>query len=137
MSQPRFLPLLSQRKFAPLFWTQFLGGFNDNVFKQAMNLLIVFRLATSGGADPAMLTALGLMMLAAFSLVSGSIPFLFGVLFLLGCQAALFGPVKYSLLPAHLRDDELVAGNALVEVATFMAILIGSIAGGLLIGTVQ
>ncbi|PVE25720.1 acyl-[ACP]--phospholipid O-acyltransferase [Microvirga sp. KLBC 81] len=164
--------MLRHRKFAPLFWTQFLGGFNDNVFKQAMNLLIVFRLTTSGGADPAMLTALGgatfvapfillsglagrladrfdkavvarrlklaelgLMVLAAFSLVSGSIPFLFGVLFLLGCQAALFGPVKYSLLPAHLRDDELVAGNALVEGATFLAILIGSIAGGLLIGS--
>jgi acyl-[acyl-carrier-protein]-phospholipid O-acyltransferase / long-chain-fatty-acid--[acyl-carrier-protein] ligase len=174
MSQPRFLPLLGQRKFAPLFWTQFLGGFNDNLFKQAMNLLIVFRLATSGGADPAMLTALGgatfvgpfillsglagrmadrfdkallarrlklmelsLMVLAAISLITGSIPFLFGVLFLLGCQAALFGPVKYSLLPAHLNDDELVAGNALVEGATFMAILIGSIAGGLLIGTGQ
>jgi acyl-[acyl-carrier-protein]-phospholipid O-acyltransferase/long-chain-fatty-acid--[acyl-carrier-protein] ligase len=171
MSHPRFLPLLGQRKFAPLFWTQFLGGFNDNMFKQAMNLLVVFRLATSGNADPAMLTALGgatfvapfillsglagrladrfdkalvarrlklmelgLMVLAAFSLISGSIPLLFGVLFLLGCQAALFGPVKYSLLPAHLRDDELVAGNALVEGATFLAILIGSIAGGLLIG---
>ncbi len=172
MSQSRFLPLLRSRRFAPLFWTQFLGGFNDNLFKQAMNLLIVFRLATSGGADPAMLTALGgatfvapfillsslagaiadrfdkaavarrlklaelgLMVLAAGSLVSGSIPVLFGVLFLLGCQATLFGPVKYSLLPAHLRDTELVAGNSLVEGATFLAILIGSILGGLLIGT--
>ncbi|MBM1172046.1 acyl-[ACP]--phospholipid O-acyltransferase [Microvirga arabica] len=172
MSQPQFLPLLRNRKFAPLFWTQFLGGFNDNLFKQAMNLLIVFRLAASGGADPAMLTALGgatfvapfillsglagrladrfdkamvarrlklaelgLMILAAVALISGSMLFLFGVLFLLGCQAALFGPVKYSLLPAHLRDDELVTGNALVEGATFMAILIGSIAGGLLIGS--
>ncbi len=171
MSDPRFLPLLGQRKFAPLFWTQFLGGFNDNVFKQAMNLLLVFRLAASGGDyrrcsrlwvarlswrpsfcspgspgrmadrfDKALvarrlkLMELGLMVLAAFSLVSGSIPFLFGVLFLLGCQAALFGPVKYSLLPAHLREDELVAGNALVEGATFLAILIGSVVGGLLIG---
>jgi hypothetical protein len=49
-------------------------------------------------------------------------------------QASLFGPVKYSLLPAHLADHELVLGNALIEGATFVAILMGSVVGGLLIG---
>src|SRR6185312_9831449 len=48
-----------------------------------------------------------------------------------GVLGALFGPVKYGILPDHLRRDELPAGNALVEGATFVAILAGTIAGGL------
>ena len=163
--------LLRTRRFAPLFWTQALGGFNDNLFKQAMALLVAYRAATSGGLDPASLTALagatfvapfivlsafagtladrmdkavlarrlklleiGLMGLATLALLDGHLLALFGVLFLLGCQAALFGPVKYALLPAHLAPAELVSGNALVESATFVAILLGSILGGSLIG---
>ena len=74
------------------------------------------------------------MALAAVALIGESLPGLFAVLFLLGLQATLFGPVKYSLLPAHLAEHELVLGNALVEGATFMAILIGSILGGSLVG---
>ena len=74
------------------------------------------------------------MVMAAGALISGSLPALFGVLFLLGCQAAMFGPVKYKLLPDHLKDNELVQGNALIECATFIAILVGSLLGGALIG---
>jgi acyl-[acyl-carrier-protein]-phospholipid O-acyltransferase/long-chain-fatty-acid--[acyl-carrier-protein] ligase len=166
------LQLLRARRFAPLFWTQALGGFNDNLFKQAMALLVAYRAGSSSGLDPASLTALAgatfvapfiflsafagaladrmdkgdlarklklleiaLMALAAVALISGHLLALFGVLFLLGCQAALFGPVKYSLLPAHLKPEELVTGNALVESATFVAILLGSILGGSLIGS--
>ncbi|MDR2689083.1 MAG: MFS transporter [Azoarcus sp.] len=62
-----------------------------------------------------------------------SLSVLFAALFLLGLQSTLFGPVKYAILPQHLRDDELVGGNALVEAGTFVAILFGMIAGGLLI----
>ncbi len=164
--------LLRTRRFAPLFWTQALGGFNDNLFKQAMALLVAYRVGSGSGLDPASLTAMagatfvapfivlsafggsladimdkaalgrrlkimemGLMVLAGGALVTGNLAGLFAVLFLLGCQAALFGPVKYSLLPAHLEPDELIAGNALVESATFVAILGGSILGGSLIGT--
>ena len=58
---------------------------------------------------------------------------LMAVLFLMGTQSAFFGPLKYSILPDHLRENELVGGNGLVEAATFIAILIGTIAGGLLI----
>jgi acyl-[acyl-carrier-protein]-phospholipid O-acyltransferase/long-chain-fatty-acid--[acyl-carrier-protein] ligase len=58
---------------------------------------------------------------------------LMAVLFLMGTQSAFFGPLKYSILPDHLREEELVGGNGLVEAATFIAILIGTIAGGLLI----
>ena len=163
--------LLGTRRFAPLFWTQALGAFNDNLFKQAMALLVAYRAGSASGLDPASLTALagatfvapfiflsafagtladtmdkavlarrlklleaGIMVFAAAALVSGNLVGLFAVLFLLGCQAALFGPVKYSLLPAHLADEELVSGNALVESATFVAILLGSILGGSLIG---
>jgi acyl-[acyl-carrier-protein]-phospholipid O-acyltransferase/long-chain-fatty-acid--[acyl-carrier-protein] ligase len=60
-----------------------------------------------------------------------SIPIMFATLFLFGVIATLFGPVKYGILPDHLRKEELPAGNALVEGATFMAILLGTIVGGL------
>jgi 1-acyl-sn-glycerol-3-phosphate acyltransferase len=56
-------------------------------------------------------------------------------LFLLGLQSTVFGPVKYAILPQHLREVELVGGNALIEAGTFVAILIGTLLGGLLAGT--
>ena len=59
-----------------------------------------------------------------------SIPVLFVALGLFGTIAALFGPIKYGILPDHLRREELPAGNALVEAATFLAILLGTIAAG-------
>ena len=60
-----------------------------------------------------------------------SIPIMFTTLFLFGVIATLFGPIKYGILPDHLKKEELPAGNALVEGATFMAILLGTIVGGL------
>jgi acyl-[acyl-carrier-protein]-phospholipid O-acyltransferase/long-chain-fatty-acid--[acyl-carrier-protein] ligase len=60
-----------------------------------------------------------------------SVPLLFVALFLFGVIAALFGPIKYGILPDHLAQAELPAGNALVEGATFIAILLGTIVGGL------
>jgi 1-acyl-sn-glycerol-3-phosphate acyltransferase len=71
--------------------------------------------------------------LLGFSLHSLSV--LLTALFLLGLHSTLFGPVKYAILPQHLRERELVGGNALVEAGTFVAILIGTLAGGLLAGT--
>jgi 1-acyl-sn-glycerol-3-phosphate acyltransferase len=70
------------------------------------------------------------MVLAAFALWTGSLPFLMAVLCLSGAQSALFGPVKYSILPQALRPEELVGGNGLIEASTFLAILIGSLFGG-------
>ena len=58
-------------------------------------------------------------------------PLLFVALFLFGVIAALFGPIKYGILPDHLARSELPAGNALVEGATFIAILLGTIVGGI------
>lgn len=70
---------------------------------------------------------------AALGFFLHSIPLLFVALALFGIVAALFGPVKYAMLPDQLSVGELATGNALVEGATFMAILIGTIAGGLLV----
>ncbi|MBV8062991.1 MAG: MFS transporter [Nevskia sp.] len=161
--------LLKQRRFAPFFVTQALTAFNDNVFKNALALLVAFGAmnlapaqvdfyqniaavvfilpfflfsATAGQVAEkyeksrlirgVKLLELGLAVLAAIGLQLHSMPFLLAVLFGLGLQATLLGPVKYSILPQMLRDEELVGGNALVESATSLAILLGLMAGGLL-----
>jgi MFS family permease len=69
--------------------------------------------------------------LAAWAYLRSSLALLFSALFGFGVLAALFGPIKYGILPDHLRREQLPAGNALVEGATFVAILLGTIAGGL------
>ena len=74
------------------------------------------------------------MLIGAIGMLSGNLPLLLVVLFCMGTQSALFGPVKYSILPQQLRSDELVGGNALVEMGTFLAILGGTIAAGVLMG---
>lgn len=171
-SEHNSVRLLGERRFAPLFWTQAFGAFNDNLFKQAMLLLLAFGAGSSAlaGLGTASLTAIAgatfvapsivlsayagyladtmdkavlarrlklfeivIMLLGAAALWTQNPYGFFGVLLLLGIQSALFGPVKYSLLPAHLHDDELVQGNAYVEGATFLAILLGTILGGLVI----
>ena len=75
-----------------------------------------------------------IMLLGAFAFVIESAELLIAILFLMGTQSALFGPVKYSLLPQALKDEELVGGNALVEFGTFLAILLGLIASVFIIG---
>jgi len=162
--------LLGARRFAPFFWTQSLGAFNDNLFKNALVILVSFGIAGLSDEQRALyvnlaaglfilpfflfsafagqlaekyekarlirgikLLELGIAMLAAMGLAMQSVPFLLGVLFLLGLQATLFGPVKYAILPQHLHESELVGGNALVEAATFLAILLGTMLGGWLI----
>src|SRR5215212_1693033 len=77
------------------------------------------------------LAELGAAGLAVLGFALHSIPVLFAALFLFGVIAALFGPIKYGILPDHLALEELPAGNALVEAATFLAILLGTIVGGL------
>jgi MFS family permease len=162
--------LLKQRRFAPFFITQSLGAFNDNVFKNALGILVTFGIAgiaadekdyyvnlaaalfilpfflfsaTCGQIaekyDKARLIRLTKLLeiaisaLAAVALSTRNVPLLLGVLFLLGVQATIFGPVKYSILPQHLHEKELVGGNAWVEAATFLAILLGTMLGGWLI----
>ncbi|PPE73846.1 glycerol acyltransferase [Solimonas fluminis] len=170
MSQDSQFSLLRQRRFGPFFLTQALGAFNDNVFKNALVILVTFGIAglaqeqvsfyvnlaavlfilpfflfsaTAGQLAEKYeksrlirgikLLEIGIMLLGAVGLWLGSIPLLLGVLFLLGFQAALFGPVKYAILPQHLREEELVGGNAWVEAGTFLAILLGTVLGGWLV----
>ena len=72
---------------------------------------------------------IGLMSLAALALLTQKYPLLLFVLFLMGCQSTLFGPVKYAYLPQKLHTDELIGGNALVESGTYIAIIVGLIIG--------
>src|ERR1700745_1760750 len=142
--------LLMTRRFAPLFWTQFFSAFSDNFLKNALVFLILFHIGGAGAeglitlaaavfiAPYFILSALGgevAERFLAFIAVAGfwlhSVPLLFFALFLFGVIAALFGPIKYGILPDHLARSELPAGNALVQGATFIAILLGPIVGGM------
>ncbi|BAK76975.1 phospholipid/glycerol acyltransferase [Pseudogulbenkiania sp. NH8B] len=170
---PSQFGLLKARRFAPFFVTQFLGAFNDNLFKNALVVLLTFQTsqwttlkaevlanlaagifilpfflfsATAGQLadkyDKARLARLVkvlemvIMAVAATGFWLHSLAVLLSALFLLGLHSTLFGPVKYAILPQHLNETELVGGNALVEAGTFVAILIGTLAGGLLAGSV-
>jgi acyl-[acyl-carrier-protein]-phospholipid O-acyltransferase/long-chain-fatty-acid--[acyl-carrier-protein] ligase len=104
---------------APFFVLSALGGQLADKYDKA---LIASRLA---------LVEIGAAALAVLGFQLHSVALLFGALFLFGVLGALFGPVKYGILPDHLTREELPSGNALVEAATFMAILLGTIAGGL------
>lgn len=163
-----FTSLMTSRRFAPLFWTQFLSALNDNFVKNALVILILFQLGTEQSGT--LVALAGAVLVAPFFIFSGiggefadrydkaemaellkrfeipvaivsatgfimhSVPILFVALGLYGTIAALFGPIKYGILPVHLTKAELPAGNALVESATFAAILLGTIAGGMLAG---
>ena len=70
---------------------------------------------------------------AAWGFYIGNAWLLMAVLFLMGAQSTFFSPAKYSILPQHLNEDELIAGNGLIQMGTYLAILTGTIAGGLLI----
>lgn len=76
-----------------------------------------------------------IMLLGAAGVLLGNLPMMLAVLFAMGTQSALFGPVKYSILPQHLEEQELVGGNALVEMGTFLAILAGTIGAGIIMAS--
>ena len=76
-----------------------------------------------------------IMLLGGVGVLLGNLPMMLAVLFAMGTQSALFGPVKYSILPQHLEEQELVGGNALVEMGTFLAILAGTIGAGIIMAS--
>ncbi|TMK31343.1 MAG: MFS transporter [Alphaproteobacteria bacterium] len=78
------------------------------------------------------LIEIAVMIVAAAAVIAGSAMLLLGLLFVMGIQAAFFGPIKYAILPDLLTPEELLLGNALVEAGTFLAILFGTIAGMLI-----
>jgi 1-acyl-sn-glycerol-3-phosphate acyltransferase len=168
-AHPNQFALLAQRRFAPFFWTQFLGAGNDNLFKFAFTVMVTYQLesrwltpqlaglvigalfilpfllfsATSGQLadkyDKAAVMRLvkwleiAIMAFAGWGFVHGDVVVLLACVFGMGLHSTLFGPVKFAYLPQHLDERELTGGNGMVEMGTFVAILLGSVAGGLLI----
>lgn len=167
--------LLRRRRFLPLFCTQLLNAFNDNLYKTAMVLFVVYSVYNDENAEgifSAVASALfifpffvlsalagqladmrdkariirtvkmceiGLMIIGASGLYlawrgiavdSVAIPLLLLALFLTGVQSTFLGPIKYAILPQHLKSDEVLAGTGLVEAGTYIAILAGTILAG-------
>jgi 1-acyl-sn-glycerol-3-phosphate acyltransferase len=76
---------------------------------------------------------IAIMLFAGWGFATANVPVLLACVFLMGLHSTLFGPVKFAYLPQHLGDAELTGGNGMVEMGTFVSILLGSVAGGLLI----
>jgi MFS family permease len=162
--------LLKTHRFSPLFFTQFLGAFNDNLYKNALVILIIFQGSSLYGIDTNIIVTLSagifilpfflfsatagqladcyeksqlirrvkileivIMSLAIIAFYNQNILMLIVLLFLMGTQSSLFGPLKYSILPQHLASEELTGANGLISMGTFLAILLGTILGGILI----
>ena len=168
-AHPNQFALLGQRRFAPFFWTQFLGAGNDNLFKFAFTVMVTYQLQVSWltpqmaglaigalfilpfllfSATSGQLTdkydktvvirfvknlEIAIMALAGYGFWIASPEVLLGCVFLMGLHSTLFGPVKFAYLPQHLNERELTGGNGMVEMGTFVAILLGQVAGGLLV----
>ena len=166
MGQSQF-SLLGQRRFAPFFYTQALGAFNDNFYKNILVILVTYDTARYSGVEPIQLAQLAgglfilpfvlfsglagqladrydrilvmrgvkifevaIMGIAALGFIEYDIRWLLAALFMMGMHSTFFAPAKYGLLPTVLSSRELVGGNALLEMGTFAAILLGqSLAG--------
>ncbi|MEO8753871.1 MAG: MFS transporter, partial [Casimicrobiaceae bacterium] len=158
------------RRFAPFFWTQFLGAANDNIYKNALIIFVAYQAAAHAAFDANTLVNLAagifilpfvllsatagqladkyekaqliryiklfeiaIMVIGTLGFWQMSLTLLFIALLLMGVHSTLFGPVKYSILPVALKPEELVGGNGMVEMGTFVAILIGTITGGVMV----
>lgn len=167
--------LVRQRRFAPLFVTQLLGAFNDNLFKNSMVLFVVYSIYNSESAEAkfsAIASAVFILPFFVLSAVAGqladmrdkariirvvkaaeiaimlvggaglvlawqglavsalAIPLMLAALFAMGVHSTFFGPIKYAILPQHLKPEEVLAGTGLVEAGTYIAILGGTILAG-------
>lgn len=158
--------LMNEQRFRPFFFTQFLGAFNDNVFKTALITLVAFHASSltsmSGSTLATLLPGLFILPFFLFSATAGQLAdkyeksqiirlvkmfeigimlfasagfFLHNIwllataLFMMGTHSTFFGPVKYAYLPQHLSEKELVGGNGMVEMGSFVAILLGQVLG--------
>ena len=161
--------LLRTRRFLPIFVTQFLGAFNDNLFRTAMIMLVIYGIyrdaeqeatfsAIAGGLFILpffLLSALAgqladsldkakiirivktaeilIMIVGAIGLYFHIIWLLLAALFAMGVHSTFFGPIKYAILPQHMQDDEVLGATGLVEAGTYVAILGGTLLGGILV----
>lgn len=160
--------LLAQRRFLPLFTTQFLGAFNDNLFRTAMIMLVIYRIYNDAAQEAAFSAVAGGLFILPFFLFSAlsgqladchdkaqiirivktaeivimiagatglflhNIPLMLLALLCMGAHSTFFGPIKYAILPQHLEDDQVLPGTGLVEAGTYIAILAGTIVGGMI-----
>ena len=160
--------LLRARRFVPLFATQFLGAFNDSLFKQAVVLFVTYQLLKSPAKEfqfsaiaqglfilPFFLFSalsgqladdhdkarmiriikfaeIGIMIVGGAGLMLANTPLMLAAVFAMGIHSTFFGPIKYAILPQHLRHDEVLGGTGLVEAGTYIAILLGTILAGVL-----
>ena len=167
------LGLLKERRFLPLFVTQFLGALNDNLFKQAMVIVVVYQIYNNPRFEQsftALATAISIipffllsalagqladahdktkiirivktaeilimvgggagLLLAKYGQTSLGLGLMLVAVLALGIHSAFFGPIKYAILPQHLQEDEVLAGTGLVESATYIAILTGTVLAG-------
>ena len=167
--------LVRRRRFLPLFVTQLLGAFNDNLFKNAMVFFVVYNLYDSDKAEAkfsAIASAVFILPFFVLSALAGqladmrdkaqiirivkfceiiimvvgaagllmawqgiavqivAVPLMLLALFGMGVHSTFFGPIKYAILPQHLRPKEVLAGTGLVEAGTYVAILAGTILAG-------
>ena len=181
--------LLRQRRFLPLFVTQLFNAFNDNLYKTAMVLFVVYQFYNDESRETAFSAlASGLFILPFFVLsalagqladmrdkariirivkaaeiaimavgaaglfvawqdlecargnacyvaphsllAASAIPLMLAALFAMGVHSTFFGPIKYAILPQHLKREEVLAGTGLVEAGTYIAILSGTIIAG-------
>jgi 1-acyl-sn-glycerol-3-phosphate acyltransferase len=162
--------LLSQRRFAPFFWTQFLGAFNDNVFKTALLTILTYDALNWTAMDVGLLNNLipglfilpfvlfsatagqfaekfeksrlsryvkvleiGIMGIAAWGWMTHNLWILVAAIAGMGLHSTLFGPVKYAYLPQQLKPSELIGGNGVIEMGTFVGILLGEVLGAVLV----
>jgi len=167
------LGLLRERRFLPLFVTQFLGAFNDNLFKTSMVLFATYAVFSNAEAEArfnalatgvailpffllsalsgqladahdkariirivktAELAIMGLggagLLLARSGAAQAGIAVMLVAVLCLGVHSTFFGPIKYAILPQHLREDEVLGGTGLVEAGTYLAILTGTVVAG-------
>ncbi|MFC0205433.1 MFS transporter [Novosphingobium soli] len=167
--------LIRARRFLPLFVTQLLGAFNDNLFKNAMILFVVYEVYQSEAQETrfsALASAIFILPFFVLSALAGqladlrdkarlirvikafeiaimlvggaglalawqgvsldavAIPLMLLALFAMGVHSTFFGPIKYAILPQHLRQSEVLSGTGLVEAGTYIAVLAGTIVAG-------
>ena len=162
------LGLMKERRFLPLFITQFLGAFNDNLFKNAMIFFATYQIFNSVEQETqfsAIATGIfilpfflfsalagqladthdkakimriikaaevGIMLVGAAGIFLKSLPLMLVALVGMGIHSTFFGPIKYAVLPQHLAEDDVLGGTGMIEAGTYVAILFGTIAGGLI-----
>jgi len=149
--------------FAPFFWTQFLGAFNDNFYKMVVTLVALNAGAGAGSSYVDVIALLFILPSALFSGYAGhladvyskravlvavkmfeivvtvlalmaflttGVEFMLPIVFLMGLHVAFFSPAKYGILPEMLPDAQLSRGNGLLEMSTFVAIILGTSLSG-------